>query len=51
MSRSHARNVNTASLITLCPVCLHAFQDARKVLVVQDRKKKRIGSVFGCWMW
>ena len=30
MSRSHARNVNTASLITLCPVCLHAFQNVRK---------------------
>ena len=30
MSRSHARNVNTASLITLCPVCLHSFQDAKK---------------------
>ena len=30
MSRSYARNANTASLITLCPVCLHAFQDAKK---------------------
>src|SRR5699024_79817 len=33
MSRSHARNVNTASLITLCPVCLHSFQDAKKAFL------------------
>ena len=33
MSRRHARNVNTASLITLCPVCLHAFQDAKKAFL------------------
>ena len=30
MSCSYARNANTASLMTLCPVCLHSFQDARK---------------------
>ena len=29
MSRSYTRNLNTASLITLCPVCLHSFQDAK----------------------
>ena len=28
MSRSYTRNLNTVSLITLCPVCLHSFQDA-----------------------
>ena len=33
MSRSYARNANTASLITLCPVCLHAFQDAKKAFL------------------
>lgn len=33
MSRSNARNVNTASLMTLCPVCLHSFQDARKAFL------------------
>ena len=33
MSRSHARNVNTASLITLCPVCLHSFQYAKKAFL------------------
>ena len=33
MSRSYVRNVNTASLMTLCPVCLHAFQDARKAFL------------------
>ena len=33
MSRSYARNVNTASLITLCPVCLYAFQDAKKAFL------------------
>ena len=30
MSRSYTRNLNTVSLITLCPVCLHSFQDARR---------------------
>ncbi len=30
MSRSYTRNLNTASLITLCPVCLHSFQDAKR---------------------
>ena len=33
MSRSYARNANTASLITLCPVCLHSFQDAKKAFL------------------
>lgn len=33
MSRSHARNANTASLMTLCPVCLHSFQDAKKTFL------------------
>ena len=33
MSRSHACNVNTASLMTLCPVCLHSFQDAKKAFL------------------
>ena len=30
MSHSYTRNVNTASLITLCPVCLYSFRNARK---------------------
>ena len=30
MSRSYTRNLNTVSLITLCPVCLHSFQDAKR---------------------
>ena len=30
MSRSYTRNLNTASLITLYPVCLHSFQDAKR---------------------
>ena len=30
MSRSYTRNVNTMSLITLCPVCLYSFRNARK---------------------
>ena len=30
MSRSYTRNVNTTSLITLCPVCLYSFRNARK---------------------
>lgn len=30
MSHSYTRNVNTASLMTLCPVCLHSFHNARK---------------------
>ena len=30
MSRSYARNANTISLMTLCPVCLHSFRNARK---------------------
>ena len=33
MSRSYARNANTASLMTLCPVCLHSFQDAKKAFL------------------
>ena len=33
MSHSYARNANTASLITLCPVCLHSFQDAKKAFL------------------
>ena len=30
MSRSYTRNLNTASMITLCPACLHSFQDAKR---------------------
>ena len=33
MSHSYAYKVDPASLMTLCPVCLHSFQDARKALL------------------
>ena len=41
MSRSYARNVNTASLITLCPVCLHSFQDARRATLRRADLRQR----------
>ena len=33
MSHSYAYKVDPASLMTLCPVCLHAFQDAKKAFL------------------
>ena len=33
MSHSYAYKVDPASLMTLCPVCLHSFQDARKAFL------------------
>ena len=33
MSHSNAYKVDPASLMTLCPVCLHSFQDARKAFL------------------
>ncbi len=33
MSRNNAYKVDPASLMTLCPVCLHSFQDARKAFL------------------
>ena len=33
MSRSYARNANTASLTTLCPICLYTFQDVKKAFL------------------
>ena len=41
MSRSYARNVNTASLITLCPVCLHSFQDAKRATLRRADLRQR----------
>ena len=45
MSRSHARNTNTASLITLCPVCLHTFQDAKKAFLRRTDVHQQIKDV------
>ena len=36
MSRNNAYKVDPASLMTLCPVCLHSFQDARKAGIPYD---------------
>ena len=33
MSRNYVYKVDPASLMTLCPVCLHSFQDARKAFL------------------
>ena len=33
MSRNYVYKVDPASLMTLCPVCLHAFQDAKKAFL------------------
>ena len=33
MSHNYAYKVDPASLMTLCPVCLHSFQDARKAFL------------------
>ena len=33
MSHSNAYKVDPASLMTLCPACLHSFQDARKAFL------------------
>ena len=41
MSRSYTRNLNTASLITLCPVCLHSFQDAKRATLRRADLRQR----------
>ena len=33
MSRNYVYKVDPASLMTLCPVCLHSFQDAKKAFL------------------
>ena len=33
MSRNYVYKVDPASLMPLCPVCLHSFQDARKAFL------------------
>src|SRR5699024_6028637 len=55
MSRSYARNANTASLITLCPVCLHSFQDAKKAFLrradIRQQTRVYLKSRFICAKW
>ena len=45
MSRSYTRNLNTVSLITLCPVCLHSFQDARRTTLRRADLRQRTKDV------
>ena len=45
MSRSYTRNLNTVSLITLCPVCLHSFQDAKRATLRAPDLRQRTKDV------
>ena len=45
MSRSYTRNLNTVSLITLCPVCLHSFQDAKRATLHRADLRQRTKDV------
>ena len=45
MSRSYTRNLNTVSLITLCPVCLHSFQDAKRATLRRADLRQRTKDV------
>ena len=48
MSRSYTRNLNTASLITLCPVCLHSFQDAKRATLRRADLRQRSKDTCTC---
>ena len=45
MSRSYTRNLNTVSLITLCPVCLHSFRDAKRMTLRRADLRQRTKDV------
>ena len=42
MSRSYKRNLNTATLITLCPDCLKVFRSTEGMQVKRAAHKQRI---------
>ena len=45
MSRNYVYKVDPASLMTLCPACLHSFQDARKAFLRRADVQQQIKDV------